>query len=300
MKTIAILCSDFRRPWQTGRALHVCDLIDGLSQRGYQFIVLALGDPAAAAYNQRTPIHYLPAAAEATVLQETRASSSRGTSASAASYAQDLLARAGTAIDLVHCHGPKLAETASALSEHLHVPVVTTVHTLLEHIQPRLGQTAAPEKIHKEVDMCRRATAVIAMSRCLKETIVGYPGVDRRAVSVIYNGVNPAWCCHVRPTDAELAQLRASLGLKGERVILFAGRFEANKGVSGLLRSAMHVTARHPDVAYVIAGPRFKNDYAANLEALIANHPRLKSRIRLLGHQDRRQLRLLYHLAEMV
>jgi glycosyltransferase involved in cell wall biosynthesis len=289
MKTIGILCSDFEPPWRNGRAIHVCALVNGLSRNGHRFAILARGERAGCVvHNDRTTVYYVRRTPAAPSPEEV------------ASEALAAFAQNGLTTDLLHCHDPLSFQAAHVLKQRLSVPLVTTVHYLAEPFHRRLGNPAPEDMKANERDMCTQSDALIAISHSLARTIADFHAVDSKKVSVIFNGIEPIASFHVRPASPMLARLRERLGLTSEKIILFVGRFEPLKGVSALLRSAMRVTADRPDVVYLFAGDRYRGPFTEQCELLIATHPRLKTRVRLLGRQERGELRLLYALADVV
>jgi len=133
----------------------------------------------------------------------------------------------------------------------------------------------------------------------MKRTIMQLYGIDDKRITVVKNGPDRASFSDEASDSSDVALLRRRLGLVSDNVVVFAGRFSPEKGVSGLLRSAMHITAKYHDVVYLIAGERPLSEYTHHYEALITSHPRLRTQVRLLGRQDRDELRLLYRVSKI-
>ena len=105
-------------------------------------------------------------------------------------------------------------------------------------------------------------------------------GVQR--VQAIYN-VPPA---AAPPTPAEIAGLRASLGLRGRRIVLYVGKFSPGKGTADLVAAAGEVAREFPDVLFLFVGE-------GELDAV-------EPVARRLGPLPNREVQKLYPLADVV
>jgi glycosyltransferase involved in cell wall biosynthesis len=92
----------------------------------------------------------------------------------------------------------------------------------------------------------RRARLVLANSERTKEELVDYVGVDEARIRVVYLGVDAA---DFRPrTDAERAQIRATLGWPAERLkVVFVGALADERKGFETLYSAWTRLCRSPD-----------------------------------------------------
>jgi glycosyltransferase involved in cell wall biosynthesis len=88
------------------------------------------------------------------------------------------------------------------------------------------------------------------------------------------------------PTAAEVARTRARLGLEGQRVVLYVGKFSPGKGTDDLVAAAGRVAAALPDARFVFVGEGALGDDAPHL--------------RVLGPLPNREVLALYPLAEVV
>ena len=113
-------------------------------------------------------------------------------------------------------------------------------------------------------------------------------------VVLVPNGADRA--AFHRPTKAQLAGLRASLGLEGRRVIAYAGTLSLqNHPVDLLVAAFALLTTRLPDVALLIIGG------GEDLEALRGDVARrgLEDRVYFTGHVAHRFVPHLLALAEL-
>lgn len=119
-----------------------------------------------------------------------------------------------------------------------------------------------------------RADAVVAVSRALVEELVAL-GVPRGRVHLVRNGADLSLF-----RSRERSSARRSLGLAGQaqlrdedKVVLYVGRLEAQKGIHELLAAFDSVRAVVPDATLVLVGPA-SPEVDATVRARTANWPR--------------------------
>jgi glycosyltransferase involved in cell wall biosynthesis len=125
------------------------------------------------------------------------------------------------------------------LLEHVHAPVVTTLHTVLPDPSPELR--AATRRV---VD---RSDAVVVLAERAVELLVDGCGVDPAKVRVIPHGVPAA-------PDLDLDAAKEALGLTGRTVLLTFGLLGPDKGIEVVLDALPAVVREVPDVLYVVLG----------------------------------------------
>jgi starch synthase len=167
--------------------------------------------------------------------------------------------------DLLHSH-TWYANLAGHLAKLTwQVPHVVTMHSL-EPLRPwKVEQLGGGYHLSS---FCERtgllgADAVIAVSHGMREDVLAcYPEVDPARVRVIHNGIDATAYRH----DLSEATLRRH-GIDPARpYAVFVGRVTRQKGLSLLLRAALHVDPRHQLV--VCAGAPDTPEIAAEVEAL--------------------------------
>ncbi len=137
---------------------------------------------------------------------------------------------------------------------------------------------------------CRRAAAVIAVSKFTAQEVVQLLGVPESRVHVIYHGVEP----HFHPLPAEdVAQFRIQHHVP-ERYILYLGTLEPRKNLITLLRA--YAKLRMPDVDLVLAGGK-----GWLYEGIFAEVERLgvQARVHFPGYVPDVLLPLWYNAAEV-
>lgn len=126
-----------------------------------------------------------------------------------------------------------------ALLRNLRMPLVTTLHTLLENPSP--DQHRVLEEI---VQLSQR---VVVMSRRAKEMVVRQFGLDEARVDLIQHGTPdvPLIC----PSEA-----REMYGYRQRPTILTFGLLSPDKGIEYMIQALPSLVERHPDLLYVVLG----------------------------------------------
>ncbi|MBI5740620.1 MAG: glycosyltransferase family 4 protein [Nitrospirae bacterium] len=105
---------------------------------------------------------------------------------------------------------------------------------------------------------------IIANSAMVRDDIIRHYGIDPGKMRVIYNGVDLE---RFRPSDRpRRMEIRKSLNIGTEKVILFAGADFRRKGVPTLLRA--FALMKEPDVRLIIAGRQPGPEFVSMAEGL--------------------------------
>ena len=209
---------------------------------------------------------------------------------------------------LIHSHYWLSGWAAARLRDEWKLPWFHTFHTLARVKNERAAEGAAMEPEHRiavEQSVVRNSDRLIASSVQEAEDLVRLYSASRAKVTVVPPGVDlrvfkPA------PSD----RLREQLGLRGERVIVFAGRLERLKGAETLVR-AFSILASEPltngPLALVIIGGDSQNGALesratggerARLERL-AKSLGVTSQVRFVGSVDQATLATYLNLASV-
>ncbi len=117
------------------------------------------------------------------------------------------------------------------------VPIVTTLHTVLEHFTP--DQQAVVEEL-----VALSARVVVMSERAVRFLVA--QGVPRQRISFIHHGIPDVRADH----DAE----KARLGLSGRSLILTFGLLSPDKGIEVAIRALPAVVRDVPNVTYLVLG----------------------------------------------
>ena len=150
----------------------------------------------------------------------------------------------------------------------LSVPVVTTLHTVLQ--QPSAGQRSVLS------ELVARSDATVVMSRSAATRLKTVYGVDPRRLEIIPHGVPD-----LPLVDPE--SVKPGLGLDGRDIMLSFGLLGPGKGYEWALEALPEVVAANPAVCYVIVGATHPELLRSEGEAY---RERLHAQVRTLGMED--------------
>ncbi len=161
--------------------------------------------------------------------------------------ARAIEASGAQALWLQHEYGIFGGEAGShilALLDRLTIPVIVTLHTVLE--KPSVAERTVLEGI------LRRASKVIVMADRGRAILENVWGANPKSIAVIPHGVPD------RPF-ADPDTFKARFGWTGRRVILTFGLLAPGKGIETLIEAMPTVVAKHPDAMYVVLGATHPN-----------------------------------------
>ncbi|KRB86412.1 glycosyl transferase family 1 [Sphingomonas sp. Root710] len=125
------------------------------------------------------------------------------------------------------------------LLDHVQLPVVVTLHTVLEHPDP--DQREVIERL-----ACR-ASKLIVMAEKGRTLLEQIHGIAHDKIAVVPHGVPD------RPL-ADIESAKRRFGFEGRRILLTFGLLSPNKGIETIIRALPAITAQHPDALYVVLG----------------------------------------------
>lgn len=149
-------------------------------------------------------------------------------------------------------YGGAAGEHLLALLDRTTLPVIATLHTVLEN--PNADERRVMEAL------LRRASRVIVMAEKARQILRRVHGVDDRKVVVIPHGVPDR-------AFAAAAAFKPRFGWQGREVILTFGLLAPSKGIETVIRAMPAVAERHPDALYVVLGATHPNLVAHEGEA---------------------------------
>jgi glycosyltransferase involved in cell wall biosynthesis len=156
-------------------------------------------------------------------------------------------------------YGGKAGSHVLRLLQHLKMPVVTTLHTVLR--EPDIDQLIVLQEI------AARSDRLIVMSEHSSKFLQDVFRVPREKIDLIPHGIPDL-------PFGEPASYKDSFST-GKTVLLTFGLLSPNKGFENMIQALPSIVARHPNVVYIIAGAthphvkRHEGDrYRLQLEAL--------------------------------
>ncbi len=126
-----------------------------------------------------------------------------------------------------------------ALLKEVRMPVVTTMHTVLQN------PNQAQRKVMEELIL--RSDRLVVMARKGAEILQDTYGVTVSKVDIIPHGIPD-----IPFTDSELS--KAQFGLEGRRVLLTFGLLGPGKGIEHVIEALPEIVRRHPNVVYLVLG----------------------------------------------
>jgi PEP-CTERM/exosortase A-associated glycosyltransferase len=159
-------------------------------------------------------------------------------------------------IDLVHTHSPVLCGLPAVhVASQLGIPIVYEVRGFWEDgfTSGRWlgGERALRYRVSRyaETQVFRRASAVVAISRHIRDDIAGR-GIPSAKLHQVGNGVDTTQFAPV-PKDATLVDKH---GLRDRPVVGFIGSFYEFEGLECLLRAMAQVRSSLPEARLVLVG----------------------------------------------
>lgn len=201
--------------------------------------------------------------------------------------------------DVVQCQNWVTFPAAFQLSREFEIPLVTTVHYLADPIERWWGQVPDCAIVEQEQRMFRDATNLATVSASMRDLIKEIYKLSAKQIPVAHNGIDAVRFLSPVLEPGAAVRLRQTMAPPEDKVVLFCGRLNPQKGISALLESAVIVMNENPNVCLVIAGEPDSKEGADFLRQKLEQHPVLKKKTRLLGKLPRKQLALLYQIADL-
>jgi glycosyltransferase involved in cell wall biosynthesis len=134
--------------------------------------------------------------------------------------------------------GPAGSHLLKLLSD-LHMPVVTTLHTVLKDPSPEYRSVM--NKLEELSDK------LVVMSRKAEEFLQEIYGIPRDKVAFIHHGIPDM-------PFIDSSFHKDKFGVEGKKVLLTFGLLSPNKGIETVLKALPAVIDQYPDVTYIILG----------------------------------------------
>jgi len=126
-----------------------------------------------------------------------------------------------------------------ALLREVDLPIVTTLHTVLE--EPNADQ----KRVMRE--LIQLSTRVVVMSRKAEEFLKGIYKAPAGKIDMIPHGIPET-------SFVDPSFYKDLFGVEGKQVLLTFGLLSPNKGIENVLNALPKIVAEHPGVVYIILG----------------------------------------------
>lgn len=151
---------------------------------------------------------------------------------------------------LLHGNYYLSAWAAVKLGKMLHIPVVTTFHSLgvVKHLALNSNDPSPKDRINLETEVMNGVDRIIATCPPMKEEMQTYYNMNPKKIAVVPGGVNLK-----RFTALSQLLARKVLNINPNRmIVLYVGRIERRKGLDTLLHAMADVVKRMPEKRKVI------------------------------------------------
>ena len=171
--------------------------------------------------------------------------------AAAATAQVQMMAAAGTPVDVIHCHDWMTTQAGLESAQAAGVPLVATIHaTERGRHQGHLPGDVSVAVDATEQRLCQAADELITCSQAMREDVITQLGADPAKVVVLPNGIDEAiW----RTDETQRRRARVRWGGTGP-LLMFTGRLEVEKGIYTMLDALPKILNSFPDARLVVAG----------------------------------------------
>ena len=193
--------------------------------------------------------------------------------------------------DVIHAHDWLVTYAAKTLKNAYDIPIVATIHAT------EAGRNSG---IHDETQryindtewlLTYEATEVIVNSNYMKNEIQRLFGLPFEKINVIPNGINLSNFTGIeRDYD-----FRRQYAMDNEKIILYVGRLEKEKGIQHLIAAMPKILSNYHDAKLIIAG---RGGMMDELKAEARNLG-LGNKIYFTGYLDSKQVQKMYKCADV-
>lgn len=200
----------------------------------------------------------------------------------------------GWRADVVHAHDWLVCHAAITLADAFDVPLVATIHATEAGRHSGWLSTPLSRQIHStEWWLVHRADRVVTCSAAMRDEVATLFDLDPDSITVIRNGITARqW--HV--TKKQVNKARARWAPKDQRLLLYFGRLEYEKGVQDLITALPLICREHPTTRLVIAGVGGQRDLLEEH----ASTQRVRNNVIFAGHLPDDDLATLLAAADAV
>lgn len=249
---ILMLSWEFPPHLEGGLGAHVSELVPALAAQGVDLTVLAPawkgGDPvekihdATVVYRIEPPVRVLT----------NYFADAMQTNLTIEKFAHELWAQTG-GFDLIHAHDWLVSFVAIALKKIYKTPLVATMHaTERGRGGGYLGEGMSTSINGSEWWLTYEAWRVITTSRFMAYEVQRYFELPWDKISVIPNGIDALRFHELH--DRDLSAFRSLWAEPDEKLVLYVGRMQYEKGLHLVVEAAAQILARGERVKFVLAG----------------------------------------------
>lgn len=131
-----------------------------------------------------------------------------------------------------------------ALLRDLHIPIVTTLHTVLKDPNP--------EQKRVMQELIQLSTRMVVMSKKGRDFLIDVYKAPESKIDLIHHGIPDI-------PFVEPDSYKDLFGVEGRRVLLTFGLLSPNKGIENVLNALPKIVAEFPDTVYIVLGATHPN-----------------------------------------
>ncbi|MFW5812079.1 MAG: glycosyltransferase family 4 protein [Alkalispirochaetaceae bacterium] len=192
-----------------------------------------------------------------------------------AAYAQAAEYLHATNVDVVSLqhefgiYGGPAGRHVLALLKLLRIPVVTTLHTVLEE----------PTEEQRQVllEIAKRSTYLVTMTQRGAQMLRTIYGVDQERIAVIPHGIPDM-------PFVDPSFYKDEFGVEGRKVILTFGLLSPNKGIEVMINALARIVREVPEAVYIVVGATHPNLLRSQGETYRLSLERLAERLKVKEH----------------
>lgn len=298
MLHILMLSAEYPPTHQGGQGVHAAELVTGLGQRGHQVTVFAFTPQAPQVVQPQEKVTVHLVAPQVFSFQTEMSQQLKRFNEELLIYCQNYFTEQ-TRPHLIHCQDWQLFPVAQALRQQWGIPIVGTVHLLDEPLRRWWGETPHPDSAAQENRFSREVDLLITVSHSMAEIIAAAHQQPAQKIRVVHNGFDNHPFARAALSITAREKLRRTIAAPEEKIIVFAGRLAPAKGLSAFFAAAFQVTQLLDNVRYLVIGEATTRAAAQMMDALQQQYTALQPKIKMLGKIPRRQLAMLYQVADI-
>jgi glycosyltransferase involved in cell wall biosynthesis len=298
---VMILALEFTPELNGGLGTHVWELARGLGQVGHQVTVLAFASgESKTLYAPNVAIHLIsPTAASLTKSADSMVQGILSFNDDLADAGRALINEQEEKPDIIQYYSWITFRAALQLQRMFDIPLIGMVSYISDPVERWWGQALDPEIAEQEKILFKRGDRFIAVSHWIRTLIQTNHAVSDDRIYVVHNGLDVRQFIREDLNAEDIHRLRGTIANPDQKIVLFAGRLNLMKGISALFASAAEVVKEKRNVRYLIVGEADSRDFDQVINQLFQQYPILKDKAKMLGKVPRRQLALLYLIADI-
>lgn len=297
-KNVLIICNGYPPFYFGGESIYNLHLADALTKKGYN--VFIINPIIVSPENQSTVKVFKPE--ENISLYQIHINDDDFLSKANAAIAE-LMKVVGIDIGMIHCSTNRFLDAVSSLKERYQVPLIYTINSMdIAIIYDVLMKKNVDNGIHdlefyrseiaRAKQMCRNSDIIIATSNAMVSLIMKHYGVHEEKIRMIYNGTEIERFASNDCQD-EIADIKNTLNITDEKIILYSGRFEPSKGIQPLAFAVKAILENYKNIKFFFLG---NGSLEESLRAQLSGY----ENVHFVGWVSKEKVIGYYHIADIV